>query len=211
MLKSVNAARSERTKGQRTRSAILAEAARLATVDGLEGLSIGGLASAIGMSKSGLYAHFGSKLDLQLATLESARETFIAEVLMPSLRARQGVRRLLAACEAFLSHVERRVFPGGCFFAAAAAEVGSRPGPVRDAVAAQQSDWIELLERLARKAVELGELAPDVDPAQLAFELNAVLVAANTSFILRGDAAVFDRARAAVRRRLPGTNTERAG
>lgn len=80
--------------------------------------------------------------------------------------------------------------------------MGSRPGPVHDAVAAQQSDWIELLERLARKAVELGELAPDVDTAQLAFELNAVLVAANTSFILRGDPAAFERARVAVRRRL---------
>jgi AcrR family transcriptional regulator len=190
------------TKGQRTRATILAEAARLATVDGLEGLSIGGLATATGMSKSGLYAHFGSKQDLQLATIESARHTFIAEVLMPALDAPQGVRRLLAACEAFLSHVERRVFPGGCFFAAAAAEFGTRPGAVRDAVAAQQRDWLELLERLARKAVERGQLEPDVDPAQLAFELNAVLVAANTSFTLRGDAAVFERARAAVRRQV---------
>ena len=198
MLKSVKAG----TKGQRTRAAILAEAARLATVDGLEGLTIGGLAEAIGMSKSGLYAHFGSKLDLQLATIGSARETFIAEVLMPALGAPQGTRRLLAACDAFLSHVERRVFPGGCFFAVAAAEVGTRPGPMRDAVAAQQSDWIELLERLAHKAVEIGELDTDVDPAQLAFELNAVLVSANTTFILRGDAAVFERARAAVRRRV---------
>lgn len=189
-------------KGQRTRAAILAEAARLATVDGLEGLSIGGLATATGMSKSGLYAHFGSKLDLQLATIESARETFIAEVLIPALGAPAGIRRLHAACEAFLSHIERRVFPGGCFFAAAAAEFGTRPGTVREAVAAQQRDWIELLVRLARKAVDLGELPADVDPAQLSFELNAVLVAANTAFILHGDAAAFERARTAVRNRL---------
>ena len=200
----MKAGTAERTKGQRTRAAILVEAARLATVDGLEGLSIGGLAKAIGMSKSGLYAHFGSKLDLQLATIESARETFIAEVLIPALSAPQGIRRLFAACEAFLSHVERQVFPGGCFFAAAAAEVGTRPGPVRDAVAAQQSDWIELLERLGRKALQLRELEPDVDPTQLAFELNAVLVAANTSFILHRDPTAFERARAAVRGRLPG-------
>ena len=192
-----------RPKGQRTRAAILAEAARLATVDGLDGLSIGGLATAIGMSKSGLYAHFGSKEDLQLATIASARETFIAEVFVPALDAPQGIRRLYAACDAFLSHIERRVFPGGCFFAVAAAEVGTRPGPVRDAVAAQQRDWTELLERLAGKAMEVGELAPGDDPAQLAFELNAVLVSASSTFILQGDPAVFGHARAAVRRRVP--------
>jgi AcrR family transcriptional regulator len=193
-----------RAKGERTRSAILVEAARLATVDGLEGLSIGGLATALGMSKSGLYAHFGSKEDLQLATIASARETFVAEVFVPALDAPQGVERLRAACEAFLSHIERRVFPGGCFFAVAAADVGTRPGAVRDAVAAQQRDWIQLLERLARKAMDVGELEPGVDPTQLAFELNAILVSASTTFILQRDASVFDRARAAVRRLLPG-------
>jgi len=192
----------QRPKGQRTRSAILVEAARLATVDGLDGLTIGGLATAIGMSKSGLYAHFGSKEDLQLATIASARETFVAEVFVPAVNAPQGVARLRAACEAFLSHIERRVFPGGCFFAVAAADVGTRLGPVRDAVAAQQRDWLELLQRLARKAADAGELDRGVEPAQLAFELNAVLVSASTTFILQGDAAVFDRARAAVSRLL---------
>ena len=192
-----------RSKGERTRSAILVQAARLATVDGIEGLSIGGLANAIGMSKSGLYAHFGSKEDLQLATVASARETFVAEVFVPALAAPQGVRRLRAACDAFLSHIERRVFPGGCFFAVAAADVGTRPGAVRDAVAAQQRDWIQLLERLARKAMEVGELPPGVDPAQLAFELNAIVVSASTTFVLQGDASVFGRARAAVRRLVP--------
>ncbi len=190
-------------KGQRTRAAILTEAARLATVDGLDGLTIGGLATAIGMSKSGLYAHFGSKEDLQLATVASARETFVAEVFVPALDAPQGIRRLYAACDAFLSHIERRVFPGGCFFAVAAADVGTRAGAVRDAVAAQQRDWIELLKRLAEKAMEVGELEPGVDPAQLAFELNAVLVSASSTFVLQGDPSVFDRARAAIRRLLP--------
>jgi AcrR family transcriptional regulator len=190
-------------KGQRTKSAILAEAARLATVDGLDGLSIGGLATAIGMSKSGLYAHFGSKEDLQLATIASARETFTAEVFVPALDAPQGIRRLHTACDAFLSHVERRVFPGGCFFAVAAADVGTRPGPVRDAIAAQRRDWLELLERLASKAMAIGELDPRDDAAQLAFELDAILVSASTSFVLHGDPAVFERARAAVRRRVP--------
>src|SRR5271165_4394238 len=180
------------TKGERTREAILHEAARLATVDGLEGLSIGQLARATGMSKSGLYAHFGSKLDLQLATIEAARQTFVDEVLIPALRAPKGIERLLAACEAFLSHVERRVFPGGCFFSAAAVDVGTRPGPVHDAILAQRLDWLALLERLAREAAELGQLDSTADPAQLAFELQALLVAANTSFILQGDPRAFD-------------------
>jgi AcrR family transcriptional regulator len=192
----------EAPKGARTKAAILEEAARLATVDGLEGLTIGGLAGATGMSKSGLYAHFGSKRELQLATIESARETFVAEVLRPALSAPKGLQRLLAACDAFLSHVERRVFPGGCFFAAAAAEVGTRPGPVRDSVAAQQRDWLTLLERLAREAEQLGELDSGADPAQLAFELNALLVAANTGYILQSDPAVLGRARDAIRQRL---------
>jgi AcrR family transcriptional regulator len=192
----------EWTKGERTRAAILDEAARLATVDGLEGLSIGELARATGMSKSGLYAHFGSKLDLQLATIEAARQTFVVEVLRPALRAPKGIERLLAACEAFLSHVERRVFPGGCFFSAAAVDVGTRPGPVHDAILAQRLDWLALLERLAGEATELGELESNPDPAQLAFELQALLVAANTSFILQGDGGVFERALVAIRERL---------
>jgi AcrR family transcriptional regulator len=192
----------EQTKGQRTRAAILDEAARLASVEGLEGLSIGGLATATGMSKSGLYAHFGSKRELQLATIESARQTFVAEVLRPALTAPKGIRRLYAACDGFLSHVERGVFPGGCFFAAAASEVGTRPGPLRDQVAAQQAEWLSTLERLAREADELGELAPGTDSAQLAFELHALMVAANTSFILQEDEGVFGRAHEAIRERL---------
>jgi AcrR family transcriptional regulator len=192
----------EQTKGERTRAAILDEAARLATVDGLEGLSIGELALATGMSKSGLYAHFGSKLDLQLATIEAARRTFVVEVLRPALRAPKGIERLLAACEAFLSHVERRVFPGGCFFSAAAVDVGTRPGPVHDAILAQRLEWLALLERLADEATDLGELQPHPEPAQLAFELQALLVAANTSFILQGDSGVFERALVAIRERL---------
>jgi AcrR family transcriptional regulator len=191
-------------RGERTRAAILRKATELATVDGLEGLSIGHLAAATEISKSGVYAHFGSKQELQLATIETARETFLEEVLRPALAAPAGLTRLLAACDAFLSHVERRVFPGGCFFAAAAAEVGTGDGPVRDAVADQQRQWLDLLERLAREAQSRGELDRDEDSAQLAFELNALLVAANTSFILQGDPAALARARTAIEQRLPG-------
>ncbi len=185
-----------------TRAAILREAAQMATVDGLNGLSIGGLAHAIGLSKAGVYAHFGSKEQLQLATIETARARFVDEVIRPGLAAPQGIRRLLAICEAFLSHVERRVFPGGCFFVAATAEVGPRPGPVRDAIARQQRRWLDLLERLVREAQQLGEVSADLDAQQLAFELEALLVAANSMFLLYGDGLAFERARVAIRQRL---------
>jgi AcrR family transcriptional regulator len=191
-----------KTKGERTRATILDEAARLATIVGLDGLTIGGLASAIGMSKSGLYAHFGSKQELQLATIDAARETFVDEVLRPALSAPKGIQRLFAICETYLSHIERRVFPGGCFFSAAAADVGSWPGPARDSIVAQRQDWLQILERLAREAQQLDELDRSLAPAQLAFELQALLAAANTTFILNGDAEVFERARRAVRERL---------
>ena len=199
----------EPTKGERTRAAILDKAAAVATEVGLEGLSIGQLADATGMSKSGLYAHFGSKRDLQLATIEAARQTFVEEVMRPALRSPKGVERLLAVCGTYLSHVERRVFPGGCFFSAAAVDIGTRPGPVHDAIVAQQLEWLSLLERLAREAMECGDLAQDIDPAQLAFELQALLVAANTAFILRGDTGAFARSLDAIRTRLqaPGIAT----
>jgi AcrR family transcriptional regulator len=195
--------------GQLTRAAILAAAAKLATVEGLEGLSIGQLASATGLSKSGLYAHFGSKEELQLATIEAARVTFVDDVIRPGLAAPLGIRRLMAMCEAFLSHVERGVYPGGCFFAAAAAEVGTRRGAVHDAIAVQQRRWLELLELQAREAQKLGELSQDLDAAQLAFEIEALLVAANISFILFEDSAAFERARHAIRQRLGCTTSER--
>jgi AcrR family transcriptional regulator len=188
--------------GEMTRAAILDEAARLATLEGLEGLSLGQLATAMQMSKSGLYAHFGSKEELQLATIEAARRTFFEEVARPGLAAPEGRERLVAICDAFLSHIEREVFPGGCFFSAAAAEVGTRRGRVRDAVAAQQREWLNLLERLAREAQERGELPAGEGASQLAFELNAMLVAANTAFLLQGERAALDRARRAIARRL---------
>ena len=134
------APRHQRADGERTRGAILRAATALATVDGLEGLSIGNLAAAIGMSKSGLYAHFGSKQELQLATVDEAERIFDTEVVQPALAARPGVGQLAATCEAFLDYVERRVFPGGCFFAATALEMGTRPGPVKEAVAGD-SAW----------------------------------------------------------------------
>ena len=197
-----SAQRRSRADGERTRSAILRTAASLATVDGLEGLSIGNLATATGISKSGLYAHFGSKQELQLATVEEAERILTAEVVQPALEAEPGLAQLAAACEAFFSYVERRVFPGGCFFAATALEMGTRPGPVKDRVAAIQTDFVALLRGFAVTALERQELPATEDPDRLAFELHAMLLAADTKFVLHDDPAVLDLAREVVRRRL---------
>lgn len=187
-----------RADGHRSRERILNEAARLATVEGLEGLSISRLAEAIGMSKSGLYAHFDSKQDLQLATIDTAREIMMAVVTRPALAAPRGIRRLRAVCMRFLDYVDQRVFPGGCFYASTAPEMSMRPGPVRDRIAAHQREWMGMLDRLAAEASELGELPAETDPAQLAFTLNAVITAANAGFMLHGDRSQLDRARLAV-------------
>ena len=196
------APRHQRADGERTRGAILRAATALATVDGLEGLSIGNLAAAIGMSKSGLYAHFGSKQELQLATVDEAERIFDTEVVQPALAARPGVGQLAATCEAFLDYVERRVFPGGCFFAATALEMGTRPGPVRDRVAAIQSGFAAMLRGFAATAIERHELPAREDPDLLAFELHGVLLAADAKFILLDDPAVVGLARRVVHQRL---------
>ena len=198
-----------RSDGERSRALILDAAARLATLEGLEGLSIGRLAQAIGMSKSGLYAHFGSKEELQLATVAAAEEVFDADVIEPALGAGDGLDRVEALCERFLSHVERAVFPGGCFFASVAAELDTRPGPVRDRVAAVQSRWAQLVASGLGAAQRRGELDPEASVEQLTFEINAILAQANTVFLLYGDREVFALARRALRDR--GVSAARTG
>ena len=194
--------RKPREDGLRSRATILDAAARLATVEGLEGLSIGRLADHIGMSKSGLYAHFGSKEELQLATIETASEIFQEQVVGPTESVETPLARLGALCEAFLDHLERRVFPGGCFFASAAAEFDTHPGPVREQIAAYSKGWLELLEELVMQAQESRELDEGEDAAQLAFELDAFLLMGNTAFLLHNDPATLDRARSAIAARL---------
>jgi AcrR family transcriptional regulator len=196
------AQRHPRADGERTRGAILRAAASLATVDGLEGLSIGHLAAAIGMSKSGLYAHFGSKQELQLATVEEAERIFAEHVVQPALAARPGLAQLAAVCEAYFGYVQRRVFPGGCFFAVTALEMGTRPGPVRERVAAIQSGFAAMLRGFAATALEQHELPAGEDPDRLAFELHAMLLAADAKAVLLDDPAVLDLARQVVHQRL---------
>jgi AcrR family transcriptional regulator len=194
--------RRTRSDGERSRRAILDAAARLATVEGIDGLSIGRLAQEIGMSKSGLYAHFGSKEELQLATVEAAEEVFDADVVEPATQDGDGIARVEALCDRFLSHVERGVFPGGCFFLSVAAELDTQPGRVRDRIAVFQSGWSQLFASALRAARRQGDLPRGTNIEQLTFELNALLAHANAVFLLQGDRKVFDLARRAIRDRL---------
>lgn len=195
------------TKGERTRQLILDTAAEIASAEGLEGLTIGRLASELGMSKSGLFAHFGSKEDLQLATVRRAREIFVEVVFRPSLQVPRGLQRLRALCDNWLDYAGSKVFRGGCFFAAAATEFDSRPGPIRDAVADAWREWLMALEIAVAKAQEQGELSPRVDPRQLAFELNALTTSANTWAQLLGEDDIWDRVRATIHDRLDELTT----
>jgi AcrR family transcriptional regulator len=195
--------RRTRAPGDRARARIVEHAAELATIDGLDGLSIGRLAEATGVPKSSVHALFGSKEELQLATIRAARDSFITEVVTPALTTTEpGRERLIALCDGYLSYVERRVFPGGCFFVAASAEVGARPGRVHDEVATAQQQWRDLLDAEARAAHDNGEMPEDRDPTQLAFELAVILAGTDIVSVLHNDNSAIARARAAVRSRL---------
>jgi AcrR family transcriptional regulator len=192
-----------RERGRRTRESILRAAVDVASVEGLEGLTIGRLATELEMSKSGLFAHFGSKEELQLATIAAAREIFVAEVVTPIAEVEPGLPRLAALQERWLDYMRREVFAGGCFFDAVRNEYDSRPrGPVRDTIAQQFTDWSDLVERLIRAAQDAGHLDREIDPGQLAFELEALGAAANVRHQLYGDPAAFERAERAIRARL---------
>src|SRR4249919_3940109 len=194
--------RKQRADGKHTREAIVREAVSLATVDGLEGLSIGNLAHALDMSKSGVYAHFGSKQDLQLATVDEAARIFQAEVVEPALSAPPGLAQLVAVCDAFFDHLVRRTFPGGCFFAGAVLEMGTRAGPVKEQIAAFQGGFTALIRQFVVTAIDQHELPADEDPDALTFELNGIILAANSSFVLHDDPQVLELPRKLVRRRL---------
>ena len=191
-----------KAQGERTRKAILETAVHIASAEGLEGLTIGRLALELSMSKSGLFAHFGSKEDLQVATVEAARLIFINEVIRPAFETAQGLLRLWKLCDIWLRYVQSGVFRGGCFFAAAAAEFDSRPGPVRDRIAEIMKEWLSTLRNTIVEAQNAGHLVRDVDATQLAFEFNSLELGANWAFQLYGDMKAFTRARDAMRERL---------
>ena len=178
------------------RDAILERAVEVASEEGLEGLTIGRLSSELGLSKSGLFGHFGSKEELQLAAIDAASAIFYREVIEPALEKPEGAARLRAYSEGFVSYLERKVFSGGCFFAAASAEFDSRPGPVRDKLREGQH---ALLSELTKQAA----LAGVDDPDQLVFELHSLIQGANARHQLLDDAESFTRARRAMERLLP--------
>jgi AcrR family transcriptional regulator len=194
--------RRQRSDGERSRRAILATATRLASTRGLDRLSIGDLAEEVGMSKSGLYAHFGSKEELQLATIDAAEEIFDRVVIAPSEEAAPGLPAVLALCDAFLDHLRDKVFPGGCFFACASAEMHMQPGPVKNRIAEFDGRWRKRFTSNLEVAKAAGDLAPGEDVEMLVFDLDALLYYAHGAFSFRDDPAVLEQAALSVRRRL---------
>jgi AcrR family transcriptional regulator len=191
-----------KTKGERTRHAILTRAAELATQEGLEPLSIGRLAEATEMSKSGLFAHFGSKEELQLATVDHAASLFREEVIAPARAAPKGLARVWALCDHMVDYSERQVFPGGCFFACTSAEFNNRPGPVRDRIVEMVGTWLSYLEHAVEQAQQAGELDQSLTAREIAFQLDSFAQAANAQYQMFRDEQVFAEARRAVRERL---------
>jgi AcrR family transcriptional regulator len=189
-------------KGERTRQSILERAVDLASLEGLEGLTIGRLADELKMSKSGLFAHFGSKEELQLAVIQAASERYVNEIFRRALGEPRGYPRLLAICRSWLDYVRNRTFPGGCFFAAASFEFDGRPGPVRDTVRRLMDEWIAALQKAVRMTQDEGHFGPEVDAAQLAFELNALFFGANFAYHLLDDSDALNRAWRACESRL---------
>lgn len=189
-------------ESRQTRAEILSTGVRLASVEGLEGLTIGRLATALDMSKSGVLGHFGSKEELQLAVVDAAAEIFTREVANRARGVAPGLPKLLAMCRAWVSYLERRVFPGGCFFTAAAAEFDDRPGRVRDAIAGLATVWDRDLYRQIRTATAAGDLPRDTDADQLVFEISGVILALNHALQLYRDTMTPARARKALTRLL---------
>jgi len=200
-----------------TRQEILRTSMDIASAEGLEGLSIGRLATELQMSKTGIFAHFGSKEQLQLATVEAAKQVFLEQVVQPSLTHPRGIPRLRAMLENWIGYVERVVFRGGCFFAAASAEFDSRPGRVRDEIASLTKAWLIGLQDEIVFSRSSKQLKTDADPVQIAFELHAYVQEANWAFKLFNDNSAFPHARLAIvrcidswsRNRIPRQSLQR--
>ena len=192
----------QRARATRTRAEILTVAVNLASAEGLEGLTIGRLATESHMSKTGIFSHFGSKEQLQLATVAAAKQIFLEQVVKPGLTSPRGLPRLKVMLESWLGYVERMVFRGGCFFAAASAEFDSRPGKVRDEIASLTKAWLMALQGEIAFARKKKQIKSSVVPSQLAFELHAYVQEANWAFKLFDDKPAFLRARRAISGRL---------
>jgi len=194
-------------KGVRTRENILQVAVNLASLEGLEGLSIGRLADELRMSKSGLFAHFGSREELQVATVEMARQIFIEHVIRPALTEPEGAPRLWSLCDAWVRYVEHPIFPGGCFFAAASFEFDSRPGAVRDRIAAMMKQWLGTITRAVEEAIKAGHLKAGIDAGQLAFEIKSLAIGAHSDYQLTDDRKAMGKARSIILDRIRAVAT----
>ncbi|MET8585262.1 TetR/AcrR family transcriptional regulator [Streptomyces collinus] len=189
-------------RGNRTRQLVLGRTVEIASVEGLDALSVGRLATELGLSKSGVFALFGSKEGLQLATVREAGRVFTERVLRPVTAQPAGVLRVWRLCEAWLEYSRTRVFPGGCFFYEIIAEFDARSGPVHDAVVRAQRDWSAHVEETVAHARDTGELHPDIDVSQLVFELLALMETANGIAVLHGEETAYRRARRGIAARL---------
>ncbi|MER5759257.1 TetR/AcrR family transcriptional regulator [Streptomyces sp. NPDC002082] len=194
-------------RGNQTRRTVLERTMSTASMDGLEGLSLGKIATELGLSKSGVFALFGSKEELQLATVQAARDVFVEEVVRPVRDEPAGIAKVWRLCESWLDYSGRRVFPGGCFFYSAAAEFDSRPGPVHDEIAKTRGAWTRYVERLLDEA-RLADGFRDAAAAdaeaveQLAFEITAMMELANAHSVLHEDTTAYDRAARGILSRL---------
>jgi len=198
-----------RARGLRTRTAILRRAVDIASVEGLEGLTVGRLADDLGMSKSGLFAHFGSKEELQLATVEMARQIFVEQITRPALSAPKGMPRLWSIIDRWLAYIERGIFKGGCFFTAASFEFDSRRGAVRDRIAEIMREWIGVLVRALEQAQKEGHIHPKVDPTLLAFEIQSLAIGGHWASQMLEDRQSYFRSRAAMLEKLRSVATPR--
>jgi AcrR family transcriptional regulator len=198
-----------RRRGAKARASILARAIDVASTDGLEGLTIGRLASDVGISKGNIAVLFHGKVALQLATLDAATDVFVARVVTPALTGSTPLQRLRALCDGWFDYVQRRTFPGGCMLYATSNEYRARPGAIQDRVKHHREAWHRLLAATIKAAQQAGEIRVDLAASQLVFELTAFQSAANTAALL-GDRQTFVRARRSTRERIVAA-TERGG
>ncbi|MER7196229.1 TetR family transcriptional regulator [Streptomyces sp. CB01635] len=195
-------------RGNQTRQLVLKRAMQVASVEGLEGLSLGRLAGELKLSKSGVFALFGSKEDLQLATVRAAIKVFLEHVVQPARELPPGINRLWRVCTSWLTYSRERVFSGGCFFYSTSAEYDARAGKVHDTLAAARTDWSTYLEQTIVEAQQTEEIAEDIDVPQLAFELVALLEMANAESVLHDEFTSYDKAATAILNRLRGAATD---
>ncbi|MET7619362.1 TetR/AcrR family transcriptional regulator [Streptomyces sp. NPDC005408] len=195
-------------RGNQTRRLVLEHTMNIASVEGLEGLSLGRIATELRLSKSGVFALFGSKEELQLATVRAAIDVYVDHVVRPTRELPPGAARLWALCRHWLDYSANRVFTGGCFFHAVTAEFDARTGPVHDAIAKARADWVRYVERTIDEARLAGGLDAELDVPLLAFEIIALMEAANTESVLNNDNSAYDKAERGILGRLRAAATD---